>query len=351
MYRLLLLVALAAALVPATATASASAATKWLCRPGQAHNPCAVGYGTTSFTPRSERIGVQHPKARRPIDCFYVYPTVSDEPGPQASLAVRPELRSIARYQAARFGQLCRVYAPVYRQLTLAGINGTSGGSDALAYGDVRAAFREYLRRFNHGRGFVLIGHSQGSFHLERLLSRVIDPSPALRRKMVSAILLGGNVQRKDYKHVRPCARPGQLHCIVAWSTFDERPPASAIFGRGSVCTDPVKLRGGRSTRLHPIFPNVPFAPGTLIAAGIAVLGFTPPAAPTPWVAIPGAFSGHCVTQNGATVLRVLARGGAPTLNPSPTASWGLHLVDVNIALGDELEIVARQTRAYLRGA
>jgi hypothetical protein len=312
-----------------------------------ADDACATGQATARFTPRGESLGVQRPKASRPVDCFYVYPTVSDEQGGQASLDVRPEIRSIALWQAARFGLDCRVFAPVYRQVTLAGLNGAGGSSD-IAYGDVRSAFREYLRRYSKGRGFVLIGHSQGSFHLKRLVGEVVGKSKALRRRLVSAVLLGGNVQRSEVAPVRPCTRPGQLHCVIAYSTFDAPPPADTKFGKHSICTNPIGLRGGSSTRLHPEFPSTPFAPGTLIAAGISLLGYTPPAASTPWVAVPAAFSARCETTGDARVLRVLSRGGTPTLHASPDPTWGLHLVDVNVAFGDLVDAVRLQARRYV---
>ena len=142
---------------------------------------------------------VEHPQAvKHPaIDCFYVYPTVSGQPTIDANLNIDPEERSIALYQAARYSQYCNVYAPMYRQLTLVGIGGTkkiTGAEVALPLADVRAAFRDYLAHYNHGRGFVLIGHSQGSFVLRSLISRDVDPKPAVRKELVSAILLGGNV-------------------------------------------------------------------------------------------------------------------------------------------------------------
>ncbi len=56
------------------------------------------------------------------------------------------------------------------------------------------AAWRDYLAHDNHGRGVVLIGHSQGAYVLKHLVKTVIDRSPAERRLLVSAILLGGQV-------------------------------------------------------------------------------------------------------------------------------------------------------------
>ena len=66
--------------------------------------------------------------------------------------------------------------------------------SPSLAYGDVLAAWRDYLAHYNHGRGVVLIGHSQGAYVLKHLVTTVIDRSAAQRRLLVSAILLGGQV-------------------------------------------------------------------------------------------------------------------------------------------------------------
>ncbi len=91
---------------------------------------------------------------------------------------------------------MCRVYAPVYRQATVPALQtGKTTKADYLkAYGDVEQAFDAFLRRIGSRRGFVLIGHSQGAFHLQRLIRRRIDDHPALRRRMVSAVLLGADV-------------------------------------------------------------------------------------------------------------------------------------------------------------
>src|SRR5438067_6681390 len=120
----------------------------------------------------------------------------------------------------------------MYRQLTLKGIASTAhptAEQAAIGTSDVRAAFKTYLAKYNHGRGFVLIGHSQGSFVLRRLIALDVDRKPAVRRRLVSAILLGGNVlvkRRKDvggdFKRIRACRSASRLHCVIAFSTFDQ---------------------------------------------------------------------------------------------------------------------------------
>ncbi len=99
-------------------------ATVWLCKPGKKPDPCAPGLSTTVYNaPLTKAIGVKHPKAQRnpPIDCFYVYPTVSDEKTPNSNRVIQDTERSIALYQVARYSQYCRIYAPMYRQVTLSG--------------------------------------------------------------------------------------------------------------------------------------------------------------------------------------------------------------------------------------
>jgi len=352
----------------AAGAGSATARVVWLCRPGLSPNPCSVNLATTVYTPALTATGVVHPRRAEPppIDCFYVYPTVSDQKTTNANLQIDPEERSIALYQAARYSQYCRVFAPMYRQITVPALqsgNKESPAQLALPVSDVRAAFAAYLRDDNHGRGFVLIGHSQGSFVLEQLIAKDIDPNPAVRRRLLSAILLGGNVLVKrgrgvggTFQHIPACRSAAQLHCVIAFSTFDAPPPAASLFGRTTVrgdqvlCTNPAALAGG-SALADPIFPSAPFAPGTLIAAGISLLKLTQPHPPTSWIEEPGAYSARCEDSHGAGVLMITARDGAQTPTPSPDPTWGLHLIDANIELGNLLAVVRSETAAFTRGA
>jgi hypothetical protein len=345
--------------------ATAGANTVWLCRPGQHPDPCTPGLSTTVYSPQLHKLGVSHPRATRAkIDCFYVYPTVSDQTTIYANLHVDPEERSIALYQAARYSQYCRVFAPMYRQVTVPALDSGHPETPALLrvpLGDVRRAFATFLRRYSQGRGFVLIGHSQGSFLLRELIAKDIDPHPALRRRLVSAILPGGNVLVKrghnvggDFKHIPACTSATELGCVIAYSSFNAVPPANSLFGRTTVhgdqvlCVNPAGLIGART--VEPIFPSAPFAPGTLIAAGTALLHLTQPMPPTVWSAEPGAYSARCETVNGARVLELTALRGAQVPTPSPTAVWGLHLLDANIELGDLLTLVRREVAAYTGG-
>jgi hypothetical protein len=343
--------------------ASAHAKVVWLCKPGQKANPCEPKLTTTNYSPVGKRLGVERvrPAARRKADCFYVYPTVSDQQRPQATQVVDDVLRSIALYQAARYSRDCRVFAPVYRQTTIQGLLNPGTVTNEMreqGYADVVEAWRAYLKKFNRGRGVVLIGHSQGTFVLRRLIREEIDPRASERKRIVSALLLGGNVTVRadsdrggDFRRVRACRSAGQTGCVVAFSVFNAPVPEDAIFGRTTdpkfeiLCTNPAALAGG-SAKLTPIYPSAPFAPSVIGSAANLALGDLPRPS-TPWAAFPGAYSGRCSKAGGASVLQVRPLRGAFPFTPTPDATWGLHLTDANIALGNLANLVRRQINAY----
>ena len=349
--------------------ASASAATVWLCRPGLAHNPCLSSMTTTVIDAHGRRT-VQHsrPAAHPAIDCFYVYPTVSLQSTTNANLVIDPQETAVAIDQASRFSSVCRVYAPMYPQLTVPAIfkpGGITAVGAATAYGGVLSAFRDYLAHDNHGRGIVFIGHSQGSSMLIPLLAHEVDAKPAVRKRLVSALLMGGNVTVKrgratggDFSHIAACHAATQTGCVVAYSSFDGTPPANSLFGRVGIginpyahrgtdlqilCVNPAALTGGRGALL-PYFLS-----STIRGMQARGPALTPPT--TPWVSFPGEYTARCRSAGGATWLDVApdtAHGDhRPVVTPSLGPNWGLHRVDVNLALGNLVPLVEREATAY----
>ena len=355
---------------------AAAAETVWLCKPGIADNPCRDTLETTiQESDGSERV-VNPPLPARPkVDCFYVYPTVSEDLGTNADKDREPAVVSVARYQASRFSQRCRVFAPIYRQLTLLSI--AEGDDEARAegfkpaYADVLEAWRTYLRRFNKGRGFVLIGHSQGTRMLRKLVREEIDRRPPVRGRMLSALLLGGNVLVRDgkriggdFQRIPACGFARRLGCVIAYSVFNYTPPQNSRFGReplddpyGSgfpegrryevLCTNPASLRANRPTPLKSLVRTEPYL-GVIGAGLFATYGGPPPSADTAWVRPGERYTARCVNADGAHVLMIKSIGDARELNYFPDNRWGQHLTDVNIALGQLVGVVARQIRAYL---
>lgn len=356
--------------------------TVWLCKPGKKPDPClesrtatVVGY---SGETRHEELQEQAKSGKAPIDCFYVYPTVSEQEGPNANLEIEPQEKQIAIDQASRFSQVCKVYAPMYPQLTLKAIDhpeSITPEAEIKAYLGVQSAFNEYISKYNKGRGFVLIGHSQGSLMLENLIEREIEGNAELHKRLVSAIILGGNVlvpeghlEGGTFQNVPACTSAAEAGCVIAYSSFLKEPPADSFFGRPSspllggpppppgtevVCVNPTLLnQDGSVGNLQPYAPTTPF-PG-VIGAGSPV-----PTASTPWVETVGTATAQCKHENGATWLNIAPKEGLSTHVEEELAAhnevaeeligpeWGLHLYDVNIALGNLVHTVAVQTQAY----
>jgi hypothetical protein len=343
-----------------------------LCRPGLANNPCESDLTTTEIEPDGSQKVVRAARAKRPpVDCFYVYPSASAQPTLNANLNVDPELTAVAEAQASRFSQACRVFAPVYPQLTVVATGATgdqSAAARAAAYDGVLSAWRDYLAHDNKGRGVVFIGHSQGAGMLTQLLRTQVDPNPKLRRRLVSALLLGGNVtvaagrdSGGDFQNIPACRGRDQTGCVVAYSTFDQPPPSNSVFGRvggnmsartgeGSglkvLCVNPAAPGGGMGT-LEPYHRTAP------IPGPIGAIQGPLPSAPTPWVRYPGRYTAKCESKNGATWLQ-LSDISEPSDQPGPFqvspilgSTWGLHIEDVNIALGDLVDLVRSQAAAY----
>jgi hypothetical protein len=94
----------------------------------------------------------------------------------------------------------------------------------------------------------------------------------------------------------------------------------------------------------------LPYFPTTGLSA---LLGDRAPVfkAATPFVAYPDEYSAHCRSSGGATWLQVDRTGGAadrrPALTVAESPAWGLHEVDVNIALGNLVELVRTESAAF----
>jgi pimeloyl-ACP methyl ester carboxylesterase len=329
-------------------------ASKWLCLPGTKDELCTTGLDATTINPDGTTEVEKHVPAADPsFDCFYVYPTVSNDTTPVADWTPGTEEPDCVTAQAGRYSRVCRVFAPLYRQITLSALNGgaTPTADDRkMGYLDVVAAFNHYLTHYNQGRGFVLIGHSQGSGVLQSLIAAEIDGRPELRARLISAHLLGtavavpaGQDVGGTFKNIPVCRKNDQAGCVVAYSTFRDSspPPSNSKFGKvamgRAVCANPAALGGGKATL-------DPYLKPSQVKGGMRVT--------TPFVHLPDFLQGECVEMGDYTYLELSVLPGMNAARPTDVsadigADWGLHLIDVHIAMGNLVDLAAMQAAAF----
>lgn len=347
----------------------------WLCRPDRP-GACDVDLSTTVLGSDGratlERARMD-PSA--PVDCFYVYPTVSTDTTTFSDLVPDAAERNVVRLQLARFGTKCRLFAPMYRQLTLAAMSRAhAAGNESpdflgVGYEDVRAAWRYYLAHDNGNHGIVLIGHSQGTSILTELIRREIDGTP-MQSRIVSALLIGapagilvprGRDTGGTFAHMPLCRAATQTGCVVAYSAFRATAPpaATARFGWSpdaalvAACTNPAALGGGEAA-LNGYFDA---AGGTALPLGPSdpwTVGGRPIA--TPMVRVVGLLKAQCKSNAFASYLEVsVQRGpGSPAsrdIQGDLAEGLGLHLVDMEVAMGNLVDLVGQQARSYLDSA
>jgi pimeloyl-ACP methyl ester carboxylesterase len=353
----------------------------WLCRPDLPDNRCEVDLDATVIAPSGKMTLERHVPAKDPrIDCFFVYPTVSNDPGWQADFSPDKMEWDDIKLQFARFGAVCRQFAPLYRQGTLRGLRASSGGPPPVGerpppgfggFTDVVDAWSWYMAHENQGRGVVLIGHSQGGAMITRLIAQEIDGKP-VQKQLISALVLGAPVMvppGKDvggsFKTIALCRADTQTGCVISYSTFRDRlpPPANSRFGRARdglrvACVNPANLAGGAG-KPSSYFLTKGFLNGS---GGGVQPDWVRPARPiaTSFVATPGLISTQCVETGEFDYLslhvnadpadpRTDELAGQIIRSTGVDPSWGLHLLDVDHSMGSLIRIVREQARAYER--
>ena len=339
----------------------------WLCRPGSSHDPCVAPDNVTSV-PSQGAMTIQSfaNAGSSSFDCFFLYPTVSTQHTMNSSLIIEPPETDVAFNDAAPFSHVCRVWAPMYRQRTVFSLEhglGADRFANEVAYQSVLVAWRYYLAHFNHGRPVILLGVSQGAAMLIRLLADQFDHSAALRRSLVSAIVLGGNVTVApgqllggSFTHVPLCADAARASCVIAYSSFPAIPPWDAQFGvpgqgvswlSGQTATSGVEV-----ACVNPVARTRVGAVAPLRSQFIAGSNQTPHrAVHTVWVRFPGLYSAQCRRDGARGWLQVTTnavRGDQrPKLSEFLGSTWGYHADDLAVALGNLVSDVALQEHAY----
>jgi Protein of unknown function (DUF3089) len=362
----------------------------WVCRPGQAASPCGGDLTATAVTAAGALQPAAWPRsaAASKFACFYVHGSDGLTGIGNTSLAVTPVDISVAVEQAAPLSQVCQVWAPSYRSATLPAVEkGLAGdaallrSTSAVAYDSLLPAWQWFLAHTG-GRPIILVGDSQGSAVLIRLISAQIEHQPSVLHRLLVAILVGGNLQvptgataGATFSKVPLCTSATQAGCAIAFSAYPSQPPADAVFGRPGqgvslqsgqtakagqqvACVNPAALSGGAGD-LDPFLLTSTQAPKVPIPGYEAL---TEPVS-TPWVTYPGLYSARCEQGGGASWLQVTSLAGTSRTRPvvnddhlgglagtDTGPAYGYHGYEYALTLGNLLRDVAGEEAAWQPG-
>lgn len=337
----------------------------WLCHPGKSVNDACKADLTATVIEEdgSTRIETFEAAADPAFDCFYFYPTVSLDTTPNSDMTAGPEELSVVANQFARYGAACRLYAPIYRQATLlslrtAMLTGTATADAEMRWADIVDSWEHYLEHENNGRGVLLVGHSQGSGMILELLKKEIIGTP-VQDRIVAAHPIGTLAHLNEdgtFGGMPVCGSADQTGCILTYVTFrsEAPPPPESRFGKitetgdRAICASPPALSGD-GVALDAYMPRA--------SAGVMENAEYGVEFDTPFVKLPGLLSGEClmnathdwfaVTINAADGPRTDDIQGDIVANGEVLADWGLHFIDVNLTMGNLVEIARQQGESW----
>ncbi len=348
----------------------------WLCRPDieGVDNACSGDLSATIvFADGSTQLELYEETEDPEVDCFYVYPTVSRDQGLNSDF--EPGIEGpVAYIQVARYRSVCKMFAPVYRQFTSAALASFLGDGEIdlnapadpafqdvldTAYNDVLDAFKQFVAN-SDGRGFILIGHSQGSMHLIRLIQEEVEAQPYLAERMISAHIIGFLVELpsdadvgETFQSTPPCSFDNATGCFVNYSSFKRSNPPSddlTFFGdtvkpnARAACTHPVDLGAG-VLNLDGYFSPFQLNPYVSNELNVEIS--------TPFFKLPGLVQGECIEEGskGYLAISVDADPGDPRIDDLGNdggPAWGLHALDLPMAQGDLVKLAQRQVDEWL---
>lgn len=172
---------------------------------------------------------VKPSKPVAPVDVFFVYPTVlfnnSDWVMDTTRADMRAEAKTSLDTQAIVFEGQANIYAPMYRQMNMAGLGLSESDAAPLqdiVHDDIWRALSHYLQYENNGRPFFLAGHSQGSMILADIMLEHWGTTGAEDR-LIAALLLGWSLTATDlaaHPAIHMCKHQDQTGCVISYNSM-----------------------------------------------------------------------------------------------------------------------------------
>ena len=202
----------------------------------------------TDYQQRSHWLSLPK-KPLKKVAVFYLYPSEYERVpgGPLIGSVDDPGMMRGAQMafqrQATAFRTVGDIYAPYYRQADAASrakmpqkeqVEVVAGAPTV----DGIAAFRHFLKHFDHGRPFILVGHSLGSNVMANLLAQYMGSHPRVYKRMIAAYVVGYSITPRylaEHPFLKFAKGRSDTGVIVSWNT-----EAPTVAGK-----NPVLLPGG----------------------------------------------------------------------------------------------------------
>jgi len=171
-------------------------------------------------------------KSMNDVDVFYIHPTGCFEKKWNSNMSKnhstyeRTEIMLLN--QVTPFNDSCNIYAPEYRQATYysyfaKNYDGTKAHD--LAFEDILNSFNYFIDNFNLKKPFIIMAHSQGALHAQRLISKYIQNTD-LQSRMICAYVIGYIIPEKEYETLFPSipksVQFNDTNCLLSWCTVAE---------------------------------------------------------------------------------------------------------------------------------
>lgn len=207
---------------PALATNVYEKPEMWISRPGVGAKENPARWLPEGFAEDADALGAA---------VFFIHPTSYLEKerwnAPLDDAESRERAALFVRGMASPFNKSLDLWAPRYRQATVGAFltdAPEAGQALDLAYGDLLQAFDYFLETIDNDVPVILAGHSQGAFHLRRLIRDRVAGKP-LAKRIAGAYVIGWPV---SLDHDLPtmglpaCTAPDQAGCVMSWISYAE---------------------------------------------------------------------------------------------------------------------------------
>jgi hypothetical protein len=171
------------------------------------------------------------PYEKREAAAFFLHPTTYGSTDDYVQPMDHEESRrgtdlGTVSIQASVFNDCCTVYAPRYRQSGIAFPEESLGEQlSEIGYLDIQNAFLYFLEEIGDEKPFVLAGHSQGTFHLVRLVMEEVSGTPLMDR-LIAIYAIGNSLPEElveiGLPDIEICENRHQIGCFISWDSYRE---------------------------------------------------------------------------------------------------------------------------------